>query len=444
MGILELEIKSLTDRPPRGLNEVFPYKVCINLDRRADRWDQMQAKFQQHNLQDIRRFSAVDGQGLNVPGGWSATSGAYGCLLSHLQVVRDARELGIPSVLIFEDDVVFDANLQDNFRRYIGQAPADWDMLYFGALQMDDPIEVSRNVCRLRRAYSTYAYALNSSIFDAFIDLNGRAEAAVDINNLRLQKDRKCYCFTPHLAWVEHDYSDAQERQKNHWYLQESLVINGSGMDHLLGRTAVILAHKNSGRDHIITQNLLFLARFYTNRLPGIGVVIVEQDREPTIEPASLPKGCQYILAPGGGPLDRGLCFNAGMNILPPEREYLIFSDSDLFVEEWDICANLRMCERYDCTTGFGSIVELTRTDTLHLHRDESIHLRWFDSKKYSSRSNGRVFSKYSVFNRGSIETIGGWEERRPEDTDPLLAPAAIQSLEVFESPNQALHMYHE
>jgi hypothetical protein len=243
---------------------------------------------------------------------------------------------------------------------------------------------------------------------------------------------------------VEHDYSDAQERQKNHWYLQESLVINGSGMDHLLGRTAVIIAHKNSSRNHIITQNLLFLVRFYTNRLPGIGVVIVEQDREPTIDWADLPEGCQYLLAPADGPLDRGLCFNAGMNILPPERAFLIFSDSDLFVEEWDICANLRMCQRYDCTTGFGSIVEPTRTDTLHLHRDESILLRWFDSKKYSSRSNGRVFSKYSVFNRGSIQTVGGWEERRAEGTDPLLTPAAVNSLDVFESPNQALHMYHE
>src|SRR5689334_20762738 len=114
MGILELEIKSLTDRAPRGLNEVFPYKICINLDRRADRWDQMQAKFQQHDIRGIRRFSAVDGQGSSVPGSWSTTPGAYGCLLSHLQVVREARQRGVPSVLIFEDDVVFDADLQDN------------------------------------------------------------------------------------------------------------------------------------------------------------------------------------------------------------------------------------------------------------------------------------------------------------------------------------------
>src|SRR5216117_1383180 len=91
--------------PLANINDVFPLKVCINLDRRADRWKQMQLKFRRHAIHGVRRFSAADGNSLTVPPNWSDTPGAYGCLLSHLQVVREARELGMPCVLIFEDDV---------------------------------------------------------------------------------------------------------------------------------------------------------------------------------------------------------------------------------------------------------------------------------------------------------------------------------------------------
>src|ERR1700730_11011499 len=246
----------MTADPARAINAVFPHKVCINLDGRADRWKEMQAKFHQHDISTVRRFPAVDGEGLILPPKWSGTAGAYGCLLSHLQVVREARELGVRSVLIFEDDVVFETALQDKFKAYISQVPEDWDMLYFGALHMDDPIVVSENVNRIRRAYSTYAYALNHTIFDVFIDLNTKAHTAVDVNNLQLQTEHKCYCFTPHLAWVEADYSDAQQLQKNHWYLKESLVIRGRSMDQLLNQTSLIIAHKNAARNVGITQNL--------------------------------------------------------------------------------------------------------------------------------------------------------------------------------------------
>ncbi|MCI0590274.1 MAG: glycosyltransferase family 25 protein [Gammaproteobacteria bacterium] len=426
------------------INDVFPYKVCINLDRRTDRWEKMQVKFDRHCIHGVHRFSGVDGQGLTVPPGWSSTLGAYGCLLSHLQVVREARELDVPSVLIFEDDVLFDSRLRNDFSTYISQVPPDWDMLHFGALHMDDPIEISENVHRIRRAYSTYAYALKHTIFDAYLELNRKADTAVDVNNLVLQTEHACYCFTPHLAWVESDYSDAQEQQKNHWYLRESLVINGGGMHQLLSRTALIIAYRNPTMNVGITQNLLFLTRFYTERLFGISVVIVEQDAEPTINPQALPEGCQYFLLQHNSPLNKGLCFNTGLSISHPKRTFMIFSDCDIFVEEWDICGNLRMCQRYDCTTGFRSIIDLTSTDTLHLQGDKTMLMRWFNAKKYSGIENNDIFSKYCVFKRRSIQATGGWAEQRREDADLALSLKGKQQLRVFASPNHAFRLHHD
>ena len=65
---------------------------------------------------------------MKLPPSWVHTPGALGCLLSHLEVVREARRLGVPNVLIFEDDVVFDEALEKKFSGYLDQLPADWDM----------------------------------------------------------------------------------------------------------------------------------------------------------------------------------------------------------------------------------------------------------------------------------------------------------------------------
>src|SRR5262249_21771903 len=145
-----------------------------------------------------------------LPAHWTSSAGAYGCLLSHVQVVRAARDSGAANVLIFEDDAVLDPEFNDKFTRFIKEGPGDWDMLYFGALHKDEPVKISDHVARITKANSTYAYALNHTVFDEFIALNERAADVLDMNSYLLQKRFKCYCFIPNLAWVETEYSDVQ------------------------------------------------------------------------------------------------------------------------------------------------------------------------------------------------------------------------------------------
>lgn len=426
------------------LNEIFPYKTCINLDRRVERWEQMLAKFARLDIQNVRRLAAVDGQRIVVPPDWSDTPGAYGCLLSHLEVVREARRLGVASVLILEDDAAFDSHLQDNFSKYFLQVPPGWDMLHFGAMHMDEPIQVSENVVRTRSANSTFAYALKHTIFDAFIELNSKAHTAVDLNNRVLQKDHECYCFMPYLAWVEDVCSDAQERQKYHWYLKESLLIHGSDMNRVLKQTSVIIAYANPTRSDSITENLIFLARFYRERL-GIGVVIVEQNATAMIKVTDLPSQCQYLLVQDGGPFNQAHCFNVGMRMVPADHTLLIFSDSDIFVEEWDLRGHLRMAQRYDCTTGFGNLIHLTSTATRNLQRNQPMLLTpWFNRSDYSRSQKDWEFSQLCVFSRRAIEAAGGWEERLETESNLGLSLQTGRQLRVFEAPNDALHLQHD
>src|SRR5262249_25288151 len=155
-----------------------------------------------------------------------------------------ARKRDLPSLLILEDDVQFDPSFSEKFPVFVRGLPADWDMVFLGALQREDPVPVAENVVRIRQAYSTYAYALRDTMFDAFIAANDGSHSEVDVNNSMLQSNHNCYGFAPNLAWVESRYSPVQERMADHWYLKESVVPLGSQMDRILRSTVVIIAHR--------------------------------------------------------------------------------------------------------------------------------------------------------------------------------------------------------
>jgi GR25 family glycosyltransferase involved in LPS biosynthesis len=273
----------------------------------------------------VQRFPAVDGNRVLKPAGWTHSNGAYGCLLSHVEVIREAQRSNAPSVLIFEDDTVLDPDFQNQFASFSKEVPDDWDMLYFGALHKDEPTKISEHVGRITKANSTYAYALKNTVFDAFIELNARAEHVLDMNSYLLQERFNCYCFMPNLAWVEAEFSDVQNRLERHWYLEKSLVLFGAQMDQLLSRTTIIINGDS--------KNISFLKRYYEEYFAPLVEIVV----------------------------------NA-----PPARDFVILSESDIYIEALDIRANLRMCEEFDAATGFDHVIDLTHAQA-QLLRQTSI-----------------------------------------------------------------------
>lgn len=409
-------------QPSSLIDRLFPNKICINLNRRIERWERMQDKFQQHGIHSVRRFAAVDGTTTTIPSNWPGTPGAYGCLLSHLEVVREARRLGLESILIFEDDVVFDDQFEQKFSDYIRQLPDDWDMLFFGALHKDELVKVSEHVGRMTESNSTYACVLRNTIFDAFIDLNSKANEVLDMNSLVLQKQFNCYCFLPHLAWVENAYSDAQQKSVHHWYLRESLVLFGPQVDRILSDTTLVLAY--SARSAQAAENLNCLLDYYHHFFsPFLATVVVEQGPQPTLKRAD----CDYIFLHSEGDFDPQRCFAEGINRADTNRKYFILSDSDLFVETLDIRANLRMCERYDYVTGYKQIVDLSPDVSERLRATRS--LRGLDL----NAGNNALPGHFQFLNRRAIQL-----------DSQLQSPGDNSELRVFHSPNSALRLSHD
>jgi GR25 family glycosyltransferase involved in LPS biosynthesis len=421
-----------------SVNEVFPHKVCINLNRDLATWGRLQADLTRHDIRGVRRVSAVDGSRLELPATWRDSAGAYGCLLSHLQVVRDARQRGLPSLLILEDDVLFDPSFSQKFPVFMRGLPADWDMVFLGALHREDPDPVAEYVVRVRTAYCTHAYAIRDSIFDAFIAANDGSSRPVDHNIGVLLSRHNCYGFAPNLAWVKPHYSPVQERMADHWYLRESVVPLGSQMDRILERTVVIIAHRAPNESATNGQNVEFLSRFYAEFLSGIRICVVEQGGRGTLEPSDLPAGCSYFLLQDEGPFDRTRCFAAGLEHAASDCDLVILSDDDVFIDALSIRANLRICERYDCVTGFKSCVKLTEADSELVRRNK--FAKGIDLTTYGQIEKLLPFVHYGLFRRDLFRARGSGLDLLLKG---LSSDAKQDSLHrVFHSPNVGLQLY--
>jgi hypothetical protein len=364
--------------------EMFPHRVCINLDRRPERWERMQARFAEVGLGAVERFPAVEGGDLQLPADWPESAGAYGCLQSHLAVVRQARAQGRESVLIMEDDVLFAPGFHEEFVERVRGLPDDWDMLFFGCLHHDPPAPVAPGIGRLRASFSTFMYAVRQSVYDAFIFLNTRARCAVDRNNWRLQRRFNCYCFMPHLAWVDDSYSDAQGVAASHWYIRDSMVLRGEEVKSMEKRTAVIIPCDARGNRERGLRNLRFLARHYGGLF---SVLIVDQGERPRLNREALPAGCEYVVVPEVTP---EICYAASLERFAREKDYFIVNDGNVVCSRMEMRASLTKCLEHDAVGSFATYIDLDDADSDRLMGGRECH-----TESYQPRARRGRFREY-------------------------------------------------
>jgi GR25 family glycosyltransferase involved in LPS biosynthesis len=196
------------------INTYFGKIYCINLDKRLDRWEESQKEFQKINI-EVERYSAFDGNKIknveNLFVGHFEKAGQFGCLISHLNIIKKAKESKIPSVVILEDDVVFCDNFNQEFNLSMIEMPKDWDMIFFGSNHVHSPIKISDRICKLRRAYSAHCYVIRDRMYDELIGLIEPMNEPLDVTYANIQSTHNCYVFNPHLVWQRPGYSDICE-----------------------------------------------------------------------------------------------------------------------------------------------------------------------------------------------------------------------------------------
>jgi GR25 family glycosyltransferase involved in LPS biosynthesis len=205
---------------------------CINLDRRTDRWnDSCVPQFRAHGIH-VERVSGVDGKLLDFAHG-AKYNGRIGCTMSHLKVLKLAKNLGKKDkavFLILEDDVLFTCeNIVAELSTKMIDVPENWDMVFLGANHLIPPKNMGNGIIKLIKSYTTHAYMVNSSFLDELIDLlethinrwttNKTTEyhnAAVDVLYSNLMSSKNVYGFQKTLSTQIQSYSDIECRNVNY------------------------------------------------------------------------------------------------------------------------------------------------------------------------------------------------------------------------------------
>jgi glycosyl transferase, family 25 len=207
----------------KTLNDYFEKIYCINLTKRSERWESAKKQFLNNNI-TTTRYEAIDGNQYDLVN--NLKPGELGCLLSHLNILKECQKNNIENVLITEDDVEFCEDLNEKFFHYQKELP-EWDILYLGAnhalcnpYESNPPIKITEHVYKVIHAYSTHAYAVNKSCYQYLIDHISSMTNSLDVMYSKIQKELKVYLFRPHLAWQSDGYSDIMEKNVDYSFLK--------------------------------------------------------------------------------------------------------------------------------------------------------------------------------------------------------------------------------
>ena len=406
----------------------FPLVYCINLASRPLRYAQVKQQFYRQQIYHVKRLAAIDGQQVKPIAGWQGSAGAYGCLQSHLQAVKAAKQADSPNILIFEDDVELCENFCAQILKAVAQLPEDWDMLFLGAIHQQDPEPVSSGIKRLKQAYTTLGYAIRNTIYDDFIALNQEAVQPVDVNQSVLFERFNCYCTMPHLAWVSSSYSDTDHRQVDHWYIRDSLVIFGKKMNQRLAQSCVILVVD----DNTCGDDLDFSLRYYREYFQGLlNVCVIDL----SVQGRSVDCHHYYYLGPCeafAGCQQQKFAYQQAVTKLAQDANYhyMVFASVNVYIEAMDFRANLLICDNYDVCVGFAKKLLLKdKQSKLLRHKLHAKGLDVSSAECFERQSNGD-YHYFVTTNKTS--RLLQWLATQPSDHN---------NLNMFYSPNHALQL---
>jgi len=145
----------------------------INLDRRTDRRTEIEKEFADKGL-TVERFAAIE----YVPAG-------IGCNLSHIEVLKLARDRRYESVMIFEDDFQFLVT-KEEWDQLIARLPERYDVVML-AYNLVSSTPHDETFHRVQEVQTTSGYIVHSRFYETLI--------------MRWEEGARLFMESPHLDW---------------------------------------------------------------------------------------------------------------------------------------------------------------------------------------------------------------------------------------------------
>ena len=132
------------------------HSFFINLERRKDRRAEFESQAMRMGI-EVERFRAIEHK---IP--------AIGCLMSHLSVLKLARERNYERVCVYEDDFEFLVS-KEEFDATLEAIPADFDVVMIG-WYIFESVPYNDIFAKVLHATTTSGYIVNRKFYDTLID----------------------------------------------------------------------------------------------------------------------------------------------------------------------------------------------------------------------------------------------------------------------------------
>jgi len=148
------------------LRKYYDRVYCINLDSRPDKWEHCEEEFEKWGLTGIERYPGLVGKDLDVTSK-ELNPGEIGILMTHIEIIKQAKEDGLDNIMIMEDDVYFSEDIL-RIEDYINQVPEDWCFMYFGGMQLGGkmPEMITPDIMKINQTLMIHCIAISSRMFD--------------------------------------------------------------------------------------------------------------------------------------------------------------------------------------------------------------------------------------------------------------------------------------
>lgn len=209
-----------------SVTQMFDQIYVINLDSQPERYRRLKKLLAKFHLPH-QRFSAIPGEELNtsdLEDTQLPNKNAYGCLLSHLKILQDAKRAQYRRILILEDDVWIHPDLLEKMN-YYHQALPDWELLYLGGTQHMDTwhrLKYFPGYYQASQTNGSFAYGVDNKIFDDLIHLLVTKQKPVDALLREYQKkSSQAWVTYPNLMIADVSESSIRSSRSQEKYSQQ-------------------------------------------------------------------------------------------------------------------------------------------------------------------------------------------------------------------------------
>lgn len=189
----------------------FPHRVYLSVPARRDRREELAPRLAAAGV-EAEWWPALGAGPMRGETRGFKTLGHRAHAVSVRLGLRRARQQGMETILMLEDDAVF----HPEFRERIGalELPADWGLFYLGCQHIETPERVAPGLVRVRRALDMQAVVFRRAHYGRVrMAVRGGGKGAagekyVDVSISDLHKEIPTYAAYPNLVWQAESWSD--------------------------------------------------------------------------------------------------------------------------------------------------------------------------------------------------------------------------------------------